>query len=982
MKANTNIIKSIRKRQYLVLGILLLFAVFEILIGYFVSSLEQNTAMKINIAGRQRMISQSIMVKIHQLVEAEDENRKTFYKSEIKNLISTYKNQLNFLLGETKIKNKSITLTQDEKDLYYGGTAFTIRDSEAFLLEVEKILSEEKYQTIEYLSTAIIKTADIFIKLLDSNAQVHQIETEKTINKIKNAHLLLFLMFLMTVSIIGAGIFRNNISILKNELNRREEFEKLLNEAQRIAQLGSFKIDHLKNEITWSEEKHYIYEVNLNQKPNFDLFLSIVHPEDKELVKKTYLKAIETGKAFDLEFKLLMADNRIKYIYERLETKYDENKNPLVSYGSCLDITERVRAHDDLELYRLMIEKSGDPIFLIDDNDKCKMIYVNEAAVTHFGVPKEEILTWRIPDWDPNFSFDKLDEHVEEVKKIKNLFIESQHKIKGGKEIVPVEISLNFVMYKGRMCHFGYFKNISERKKKEEDLIKAKIAAEAANKAKSDFVANMSHEIRTPMNAIMGFTNILNEKISDPQHKSYLKSINSASKTLLTLINDILDMSKIEAGALDIQYNAFNPHEMLKDIKSVFEQKISEKNIEFILDIEPQIPGGLIHDEIRLRQILLNLIGNAVKFTEKGYVKLSVTKEYTEEDTSKINLKFSVEDTGIGIKKEDQDNIFKAFLQSKDQSHSKYGGTGLGLTITKRLVEMMGGTISLESEQGKGTKFYLNIKNVAIASIEIDKKKDNINDKNFVFEEAKILVVDDIAENRELVKGYLEKYDFDMIEAENGEIGVNLAETHQPNLIFMDMRMPVMDGYDAIKILKEKENTKQIPIIALTASGMKSSEEKIKTITEGYLRKPIHKKDLINEIAKHISYKELEKSDQNNKEGKSIKDEEDINKQFQRYILGDDKIERPQNQSSEIIQELINQVEIVIKANNDTLSESSSFSDFRIFTEKLKEINTSYNNEYLLIFIDKLYYHLNLFDMLGLLKTVNAAKNLMDKLNS
>ena len=285
--------------------------------------------------------------------------------------------------------------------------------------------------------------------------------------------------------------------------------------------------------------------------------------------------------------------------------------------------------------------------------------------------------------------------------------------------------------------------DIAARMRAEEALKLAKEAAEAAAKVKSEFLANMSHEIRTPLNAILGFTELLQRKITDEQHRAFLSTISSSGNSLLRLINDILDLSKIEAGKLELHYEAVNLHVVFNEIKQIFYWQVRDKGLEFHLDIAPDLPESLLLDEIRLRQVLLNLVGNAVKFTERGYIQLSVHKKYTKEDYSWLDLIVSVQDTGIGILEEHREQIFDAFKQRTGQDAAKYGGTGLGLAITKRLVEMMDGEISVESESGKGCTFFIRLKDVAVvkqtessgslpheepASARLDARDDTIKD--------------------------------------------------------------------------------------------------------------------------------------------------------------------------------------------------------------------------------------------------------------
>ncbi len=384
----------------------------------------------------------------------------------------------------------------------------------------------------------------------------------------------------------------------------------------------------------------------------------------------------------------------------------------------------------------------------------------------------------------------------------------------------------------------------------------AREAAEEANQSKSIFLANMSHEIRTPMNAILGFTEILSGLIDDEQHLEYLSAIQTSGKSLLGLINDILDLTKVETGKLELEYEAVDVQSVFLEMKHVFSQRIRDKGIDFIIDIDESLPSVLILDEVRMRQVLLNLVGNAVKFTDGGYIKLSVYNRYPEEDRSKLDLVFSIADTGIGIPEDQMEKIFDAFEQQKGQSFAQYGGTGLGLAITKKLIEMMKGEISVESEVGKGSTFNVVLKHVDVASVsksELEREL-GIDVESVVFDHASILVVDDVAINRNLVNGYLEPYDFTIFEAENGEEALACIRIHKPGLVLMDMKMPVMDGYEAAKISKETPETGNIPVIALTAAVMKQSEEAIRELCDGYLRKPVSKMDLVAELMKFLDH--------------------------------------------------------------------------------------------------------------------------------
>ncbi len=389
----------------------------------------------------------------------------------------------------------------------------------------------------------------------------------------------------------------------------------------------------------------------------------------------------------------------------------------------------------------------------------------------------------------------------------------------------------------------------------------ARIEADLANRAKSEFLANMSHEIRTPLNAVIGFSELLEAALRDPKYLKYVESINVAGKSLLLLINDILDLSKIESGMLELQPSPTNPHVIFKEIEQIFRERVEEKNLEFLIEVDEEIPGVLLLDELRIRQILLNLVGNAVKFTEHGWVKLTARKSTKGGSLAGcMNLRIYVEDTGIGILPEEKERIFEAFRQQSGQSNRKYGGTGLGLTISRKLATMMNGRIELESVPGEGSTFVLHVDNIPILSQQnevisvVRQASEQIH-----FECGTVLVVDDIESNRILIREMLEKAGLQVYQAVNGQEGVLMAEELKPDLVLMDIVMPVLGGVEATRMLKEKDGTKHIPVVAVTASVTRvDSNQEISRLFDGYLIKPVESKALFAEISHYFKKQMVE----------------------------------------------------------------------------------------------------------------------------
>ena len=383
--------------------------------------------------------------------------------------------------------------------------------------------------------------------------------------------------------------------------------------------------------------------------------------------------------------------------------------------------------------------------------------------------------------------------------------------------------------------------------------------ANEANKAKSEFLANMSHEIRTPMNAIIGFSELLAEEDLTEQQRTFLSTVLVSGKSLLQLINDILDFSKIEAGRLQTEIIECNTQQFLGDVNSFLRPLALEKNLKFDILQCGDLPSIFYTDPVRVRQCLVNLVGNAIKFTDKGHVFINVS---TEQHHDKDYVRFDVEDTGIGIPEEKQRTIFEAFTQADGSTTRKFGGTGLGLTITKQLTELLGGTISVKSDPGKGSVFTT----LLPAGVKLD-EIDSINAYNIMNDlltepedanepiegrTGKILVAEDAQANQALIRVLLGRLGHEVVIVENGKEAVEAIENDESyDLVFMDMMMPVMSGYDATKKLRARGC--DLPIIALTANAMKGDDQKCyEAGCIEYITKPIDRDRLQELLVKYL----------------------------------------------------------------------------------------------------------------------------------
>ncbi len=566
---------------------------------------------------------------------------------------------------------------------------------------------------------------------------------------------------------------------------------------------------------------------------------------------------ITDRKRFELE---------LRKINEQLEMRIAERTSELLKTVELLkkEVDERKVAEESLrdseERFRALAEYSNDVIMRFDK--ELRHLYVNQAVEKVMGRKAKDFMGHTHKEL--RFSSEIIEIWTKAIRKVFETKEPERVEFQTDeKKWIDLMLSPEFSQSNEVKTVLTSARDITELKQKEIELTSAKERALEASRLKSEFLANMSHEIRTPMNAIIGFTDVLTSYITDKKQRHYLNSIKTAGKSLLTLINDILDLSKIEAGKMELLYEPVNPYTFIKEIQNIFSVRISEKDLDFIINVEPDIPESLLLDEVRLRQVLFNLIGNAVKFTDRGSIKLTLKNRIKNREKSLLDLILSVEDTGSGIAEDSLKLIFEAFQQERNAQKS--GGTGLGLAITKRLVEMMGGEISVSSQVGKGSCFDIILYNVSAATTRVRKdKSDEFRPEKIKFKTCKVLIVDDIKVNRDLLKEFFRESNINLAEAENGKEAIKTAGEFHPDLILMDIRMPVMDGYEAVLELKKSADLKHIPVIAVTASAMKEDRQKIDDHGfEGYLMKPVHMEELVKEMIKFLDYYHIDEEDDN-----------------------------------------------------------------------------------------------------------------------
>ncbi|MFP4486307.1 MAG: ATP-binding protein [Campylobacterales bacterium] len=505
----------------------------------------------------------------------------------------------------------------------------------------------------------------------------------------------------------------------------------------------------------------------------------------------------------------------------------------------------------------------------------------------------------------------------------------------------------------------GFITDITEHKEYEDKLKIAKNEAQRANLSKMEFLANMSHEIRTPLNAILGFSELLEKTDTTPKQKSYLESITSGGRTLLMLINDILDLSKIEVGKMSLKEDYIEPASVIEEVLKIFSLKVESKDLCLEAAIDPRLKRVFLLDGTRLRQVLFNLIGNAVKFTDEGSINVEAGLIDEDKNSKKSDIFIKISDTGIGINKDEQEKIFSAFEQQETQSTRKYGGTGLGLSISKKLVEIMGGRIELQSTPNEGSVFTIILKDIKQGDA-VDGKSRNQTKTTYSFSSANVLVVDDVPSNRELIVELLKQYGIQTLEAENGAEALRIMDKTLPDLVILDLRMPVMDGYEASRIIRKTKLYANIPIIVLTASVNSLEEEReVEALgVDAFLKKPVEEKVLLYELSKHLNSDVFE-SEKGEDRGFEIN-------------IDISKVKKPQELKSYIQEDA--------QSKYKKAKTSGSFDIIEEFANSLKQRGEIHNVDALKLYANNLLESVDAFDIAGIESVLEDFERIQTKI--
>ena len=542
------------------------------------------------------------------------------------------------------------------------------------------------------------------------------------------------------------------------------------------------------------------------------------------------------------------------------EIKLIQRVGEIIPIGLERDIAEQ-RLKESQERLQGILENAEDAIISVDENQN--ILLFNHGAEKIFGYSQAEAIGQSLENLLPMNARKVHHQYVSDFshsgcqsRKMGERSREVCGRRKTGEEF-PAEASISKLTMRDGWIFTAILKDITKRKQAEMVLEQAKDAAEAANRAKSEFLANMSHELRTPLNAILGFSQLMNRDPSlTSEQQNSLNIINSSGEHLLTLINSILDLSKIEAGRMILNENSFDLHYLLDTLEKMLHLKAETKGLSLLFDRDENVPQFIKADEGKLRQVLINLLGNAIKYTEKGGVSLKVKQQSVplEKSPETVNLVFEVTDTGTGISSEEISTIFDAFVQTTTGRKSQQG-TGLGLPISRKFVQMMGGDIQAKSELGVGTRFEFNIRVIPTEFGDIVTQKNTQTAIGLEPDqpEYRILVVDDQWQNRQLLLQLLISVGFQVKEAENGQEAIDLWNSWKPDFIWMDMRMPILDGYEATQQIRASSEGDKVVIVALTASAFEQDRGAVlEAGCDDFVGKPFREEIIFEKLAHYL----------------------------------------------------------------------------------------------------------------------------------
>ncbi|HLF18285.1 MAG TPA: PAS domain S-box protein [Candidatus Omnitrophota bacterium] len=645
----------------------------------------------------------------------------------------------------------------------------------------------------------------------------------------------------------------NRKDLEKESAESRELFKTIFNNTAAAITVA----DKEEKIVAWNPFTEKLLE--MKQEDLFNKPIKNLYPPN-EWERMRSFRIRQKGVLSDIETQMYKGNGALIDVNISISILRDPEGAIMGSIGIIRDITSQKEAErrirESENKIRIILDNSAAGITLTDEQER--IVSWNKYMEDLLGLTKKDLYLKHVSILYPPSEWDRI--RKANVRRIGSLHhFETRARRKNG-ETMDVDLSINVLSdaQNNIIGSVGIMQDITKQKRIQEMLIQAKLAAEEANSAKSLFLANMSHEVRTPMNTIMGMIDLTLDTQLGEEPRENLKVAKEAAVNLLSLLNDILDLSRVEAGKLKLETIEFHLHNVARSVLKGMSVLANEKDLKLEVKIDPKVPELVCGDPVRLRQVLVNLINNAIKFTHRGTITTAIKVASVKKE--EMMFLFSVEDEGIGIPKDKQDRIFNVFSQADDSTTRRFGGTGLGLAISKKLVEMMGGRIWMESEEFKGSTFYFTA-NYKIVKEEKARTSpvygQDQSEVTKVFKEGdlkglKILLAEDNIVNQKIARKLLENQGCVVATVETGQQVLNLLEKDKFDLILMDASMPDLDGLETTRIIRQNEmkTGKHIPIVALTARAMQEDKQKcLNSGMDAFVIKPIERKSLFETIS-------------------------------------------------------------------------------------------------------------------------------------
>ena len=664
------------------------------------------------------------------------------------------------------------------------------------------------------------------------------------------------------------GAHQDITEIKNNELLLQMKTDQLRN-AQQVSKVGSWELNLKTNEVVWTEELYKMYGFDSALPPPlYTEQMKLFTPQSWEILTSSVTIAKEQGIPYELELITIRKDGGNGWMWVRGEAVFDENNNIIALRGVAQDITEKktLELEKELMIKRLnyALDASGDGIWDWTPTDG-KTVF-SKTWIEMLGYEVGELASlaseWsdRLHPNDAEWVFAAINKITQTPENGDSFSHEYRFRNKAGDYL--------WILNKAKVVErneqgeasrvVGTHTNITKEKEIRRQIEAAKEQAEAASKAKSEFLANMSHEIRTPMNAVLGMLQLIKTTELSRQQDDYTSKAQIAAKSLLNVINDILDYSKIEAGKLELECHPFQIDDLMRELAVVLSPNLGKKNVELLFDIDTTLPDVLRGDRLRLQQILVNLAGNAIKFTETGEVVVRLQQLHIQNNN--CLLRVSVTDSGIGISHEQQ-RIFDGFTQAEASTARKYGGSGLGLVISKQMIHLMGGELQLKSEVGKGSCFWFDLS----LPIEVNPVQEDTTHYS-ISSDVNVLIVDDNEAALEVLAHSVEQFGATVFKARSGEEALTqftqcMEKKQTIHAVLMDYRMPGMNGLNAAREIKNRGGIEQVPVIVMvTAFGREEiihAQQAEDKVFESYLTKPVTAKQLYSLLKRAIAGDEM-----------------------------------------------------------------------------------------------------------------------------